>query len=142
MNISNKRREREYGLVPCMTKHDLAKNYQIKKNIFASNEVSTYSGCCRILLLYDVCDGGLYFIYGGLNETTIHQYLRNVCRKIALPKSFNFANSKEPNSHSFWATGLILVPKEAVSCELQSYKEFFYNYRILKKITPSRFSVF
>ena len=38
---------------------------------------------------------------GSLNGTTIHQYLRNVCRNIALLKSFNVATSKELNSQSF-----------------------------------------
>ena len=47
-------------------------------------------------------------------------------RKIAHLKRFNFANSKEPDSHSFWATGLILVPKEADVCGQQSYREFFF----------------
>ena len=47
---------------------------------------------------------------------------------------FNFATSKEPNSHSFWATWLILVSKEAEFWDLQSYREFFFNFRILKKL--------
>ena len=89
---------------------------------FASNKVSTCSGCCcGILQLCNVCKGGL----GGLNDTTYHQYLRNVSRKIALLKSFISATSKEPNYHSFWATELILVSKEAEFCDLQSYTEFF-----------------
>ena len=73
-----------------------AKNDQLKKS--TSNEVSKCSRCCcGILQLCDVCKGGL----GGLNGTTIHQYLRNVCSNIALLRSFNFAISKEPNSHNF-----------------------------------------
>ena len=48
-------------------------------------------------------------------------------RKIALLKIFNFAPSNEPNSHSFWATRLILVPKEAEVCSLQSNREFFFQ---------------
>ena len=68
-----------------------AKNDKIKKNVFASNEVSTCSGCCGNSQLCDVCKDGL----GGLNGTAIHQYLRNVCRKIALLKSFTSATSKE-----------------------------------------------
>ena len=53
----------------------------------------------------------VYGVLGGLNGTKIHQYLRNVCRKIAVLKSFNFATSKEPNSHSFLATGLPRIKK-------------------------------
>ena len=37
----------------------------------------------------------------GLNSTIIRQYLRNVRRKIALLKGFNFETSKESNSYSF-----------------------------------------
>ena len=40
-------------------------------------------------------------VYGGLNATTIHHYLRNVRRKVALLKRFHFSTSKESNSHSF-----------------------------------------
>ena len=61
---------------------------------------------------------------GGLNATTIREYLRKICRKIALLKSFNFATSKESNPHSFRATGLILVSEEAELYDLQSYREF------------------
>ena len=68
-----------------------------KNKIFAPNEVSTCSGSCGIFQLCDVCKGGL----GGLSDTTVRQFLRNVCRKIALPKILNFATSKEPNYHSF-----------------------------------------
>ena len=49
------------------------KNYQFlkKKKFFASNEVSTCSGCCyEILQLYDVFKGS----WAGLNCTTFHQY--------------------------------------------------------------------
>ena len=96
---------------------------KLKKNFFASNEASTCSGCCcRIPQLCDVCKGGL----GGFNGTTIHQFLRNVCRKIALLKSFTFATSKEPKSHSFWVTGLIWVSKEAEFCGLQRYRKFCF----------------
>ena len=40
-------------------------------------------------------------VYGGLNATKFHQYLRNVCRNIALLKSFSFATFEEPSSHNF-----------------------------------------
>ena len=59
--------------------------------------------------------------------------MRNVRRKIAFLKSLKFATSKEPNSHSFWAKGLILAWKEAEFCDLQNYREFLFNFRILKK---------
>ena len=74
---------------------------------------------------------------GGLNATTIHHYLRNVRRNVALLKSLNFATFKESDSHSFRATWMILISEEAEFCELQSYREFFYNFRIMKKIVPS-----
>ena len=45
-----------------------------------------------------------------------------------LLKSFNFATFKEPNPHSFWALGLILVWKEAEFCDLQSYRQFFFRF--------------
>ena len=65
---------------------------------FASNEVSTCSGCCYgILQLCDVYKGSL----GGMNGITIHQYLRTKEQKIALLNSVNFTTSNEPNSHSF-----------------------------------------
>ena len=67
-------------------------------------------------------------VLGGLNTTTIRQYLRNSCRKIALLKSLNFATSKESNFHSFRATGLMLVSKYADFCDLQSYREFFLQF--------------
>ena len=77
---------------------------------------------------------------GGLNGTTIHQYLRNVCIKIALLNSLNFATSNEPNSCSFRGTALILVTKKAEFCDLQSYGKFFFpNF---EKITASEFSVY
>ena len=72
----------------------------------AYNEVSTCSGCCCVISqVCDVCKE----VLGGLNGTTTHQNLRNFCRKIVPLKSFKFATSKQPNSHSFWATWLILV---------------------------------
>ena len=49
----------------------------------------------------------------------------HVYRKIALLKSLNFTSSNEPKSHSFQATGLILVSKEAEFCAQQSYGDFF-----------------
>ena len=76
-----------------------------------------------------------------MNGTTIHQYLRNVCRKIALLKSLNFANSKEPNFHNFWATWLILVSKEAEFCDLKCYREFFFSiFEISKNYAVWNFS--
>ena len=111
----------------------------MKKNFFASNEVSTCSGCSyRILQLYDMCKGGLG--WEGLKGTTIHQYLRNVCRKIALLKSFNFTTSKEVNSHIFWAAGLVLVSKEEEFCDLQSYRVFFQFSNSDKNYTIWNFS--
>ena len=107
-----------------------AKNYQIKKKKFASNEVSTCSGCfCGISQLCDVCKGGL----GDLSGTTVHQYLGNFCRKIALLKSFTSASSNELNSPSLWAIGVILVSKEAEFCDLQSCRVFFFKFRIMIK---------
>ena len=53
-----------------------------------------------VVKLYS-CATFLNRAYGGLNATKTHQYLGNVCRKIALLKNFNFATSNEPNSHSF-----------------------------------------
>ena len=53
--------------------------------------------------------------------------------KISMKKTIFFTTSKEPNSHSFWATGLILVSKEAEFCAVQGYKVFFFIFRILKK---------
>ena len=50
---------------------------------------------------------------------------RYVYRKIALLNSLNFTTSKEPNSHSFQATGLTLISKEAEFCAVESNKEFF-----------------
>ena len=89
----------------------------INSYFFASNEVSTCSGCwCVILQLCDVC---------------IHQYLRNVCRKFVILKSLNFETSKEQ----------ILVSKEADFRHLQSYREFFFSiFEFWKKITPSGMS--
>ena len=60
-------------------------------------------------------------------DWTIHQYWRNMEQKNHSPENFIFANSKEPSSHSFWATGLMLVPKEPEFCGLQSYWEFFFQ---------------
>ena len=62
--------------------------------------------------------------------------------KNTLLKILNFANSKELNSHSFWATGQILVSKESQFSDLETYREFFFNFRILRKITPSGISDF
>ena len=99
------------------------------KYYFVSNEVSTCSGwCCWILQLCDVFKG----VYGGLNGTIIHQYLRNVCRKMALLKSFKFATFKELNSQSFWTTRLILVLKEAELCDLHNYRDFFLIFEVWK----------
>ena len=77
---------------------------------------------------------------GGLNVTTIHQNLRNVCNKVAHLKSFNFATSKEPNPHSFWATGLILVLQKAEFCLLQSYRVFLNSRNLKKNYTVCNFS--
>ena len=66
-------------------------------------------------------------VKGVLNSSSIHQYSGNVCRKIALLKSFNFATSKEPNSHKFLATGQILVSKEA-DFVMYKVREFFFQF--------------
>ena len=79
---------------------------------------------------------------GALNGTTNHKYSINVCRMIALLKRFNFATSKEPKSHSFWAIGLLSVSKEAKFCDLQNYKEFFFNFSNSEKIRRLEFQVF
>ena len=62
------------------------KNNKIfEKKFFASNEVSTCSGCCcEILQVCDVCKGGLR----GLNGTTTHQYLGNMEQKNRSPEKF------------------------------------------------------
>ena len=44
------------------------------------------------------------------------------------------STSTEPNSHSFWATGLILVSKEAEFCALQSHREIFSIFEFWKKL--------
>ena len=94
----------------------------------ASNEVSTCSGCCcGILQLCDVCKGGWG---GGLNGTIIHQYLRIMSteKKNALLKTLDCTTSKEPNSHCFRATGLIMVSKEANFCDLQFNTDFVFQF--------------
>ena len=64
------------------------KKTKIKEKNFP-NEVSTCSGCCcGILQLCDVCEGGL----GGLNGTTIQEFLRNVEEKNRSPEKFKFHN--------------------------------------------------
>ena len=81
-------------------------------------------------------------VVGGLNATKFRHSFRNGCRKIALLKNFKFATSKESNFHSFRATGLTLVSKEAEFCDLQSYRDFFFPiFGILTKITPFDISV-
>ena len=65
----------------------------------ASNEVSSSGCCCGILQLCNVCK----WSWGGLNGTTIHQYLGNIEQKFALLKSYNFTTSREPNLHSFFS---------------------------------------
>ena len=85
-----------------------------------------YHHVADILVEIYNCATCVNWVYGGLNAIKMHQYLTNVCRKIALLKSFNFETSKESNSHSFWATEPILVSKEAQFCDLQNYTEFFF----------------
>ena len=95
-----------------------------KKN-FASNEVSHVAD---VVVQFYSCATCVKGVLVELSSTTIHQYLGNVCKKIALLKSFNFVTSKEPNSFSFWATGLIMVPKEAEFFDPQSTREFFFRF--------------
>ena len=66
-------------------------------------------------------------IGGGLNGTTIHQYLINFCTKIALLKSLNFVTSKEQNSRSFLRHWTDTVKKEAEICDLHRYRKFFFS---------------
>jgi len=97
------------------------KNDQIKKKKLL---LMKYEHVADVVKFYS-CATCVKGVYGGLNATTIHHYLRNVRRKVAPLKSFKFATSKESNSDSFWARGLILASKEVEFCELQSYREFF-----------------
>ena len=60
-----------------------------RKVFFASNEVSTRSGCCFVILqLYDVCKGG----WMGLNGITIHQYLTLCLQEYRSPEKFQVYN--------------------------------------------------
>ena len=83
---------------------------------------------CEILLLR--VQGEISGIWRAILMFCSEQY---VYRKFALLKSFNFTTSKERNSHSFQAKGLILVSPETKFCFLQSRRELFFNFRILKK---------
>ena len=102
----------------------------LMKNQHVADVVVEFYGCVK-------CAKG---VYGGLNGTTIHQYLRNVCRKFALLKSFNFATSKEPSSHSFWATGLILVSKKRKFWIYKVTESFFLIFETYKIYTVWNFS--
>ena len=77
-----------------------------------------------------------------LNSTKIHQYLRSVCRKIALLKSLNFATSKEPNSHIFLRYRTDRYQNKRNFVIYKVTRGFFFNFRILIKDTPSEISVF
>ena len=97
---------------------------KLKKN--ASNEVSKCSGCCcGIQQLCDMCKGGSGAVERHYHPSIFIKYLQ----KNRSPEKFQFATSNEPNSHSFWARGLILKWKEAEICNLQSYREVFFNFR-------------
>ena len=61
----------------------------------------------------------------------------NFWQKTLFVKNKNYvkiSTSTEPNSHSFWATGLILVSKEAEFCALQSHREIFSIFEFWKKL--------
>ena len=116
------------------------KNEQISKNCFLFLMKCQY--VADVVVEFHSCEtyvkGGL----GGLKGTTIHQYLRNVCRKIDLLKSFRFATSKEPNSDSFWATGLILVSTEAEFCIYKVTESFFLIFEVWKILHRLKFQFF
>ena len=100
----------------------------------ASNEVSTCSGCCCwILQLCDVCKGGL----GGLNGTTIHHYLRNVCRKIALVNRLSLATSKEPKFDSYRTD--IGIKKKRIFVIYKAIESFFLIPDFWKKLSRLEF---
>ena len=70
------------------------------------------------------------WVYGHDNKSWWH----SVCIKFALLKCVRFIISKETSAHSFWATRLIWVLKEADWSALQNCREFFFiDFRNLKK---------
>ena len=69
-----------------------------KKMFFVYNEVSTSSGCsCGILQLYEVCKGGL----GGVERHYNPSLIKKCLQQNRSPVKFQFATSKETNSHIF-----------------------------------------
>ena len=86
-----------------------------------------YEHVADVVVKFYSCTTYVKGVQGRLNATPIQHYLKNVRRKFALLQSLKFLTSKESNSHSFWATGLVLVSKEAEFCDVQSYWEFFFS---------------
>ena len=117
----------------CCLRRLYPKKIQILKKKIASNEVSTCSGWCGILQLCDVREGGLEGVERHYNSSVFNKYLQ---------KDRSPATSKEPKSHVFWATGLILESKEAEFRDLQSYREFFSIFEFWQKLHSLKFQFF
>ena len=73
------------------------KNDQIKKKLL----LMKYEHVADVVVKFFSCATCVNGFDGGLNATTIHHYLRNARRKVALLKSFKIVTSKESNYDSF-----------------------------------------
>ena len=116
-----------------------AKSYKIKKNLLLK-----YQHVADVAVDFYSCATCLKGVFREEVERHYNPsiFKKFVCRKVALLKSLKFTTSKEPNSHSWWATGLILVSKYLEFRDLQSYRDVFLISEFWKKVTPSRFSGF
>ena len=95
------RNNEEQLLLCCLLRGPFAQKMTKLSNIFfAFNEVSTCRGRCReILQLCDVCNRGSEEFQCNYNPSIHKEW--ECLQKNRSPEKFNFATSKECNSHSF-----------------------------------------